>query len=86
MAIPGPSLLQDWRRTEGLNQVQAAQLLEMSQSNLSDIEAGRQRPRIETALRIERRTKGAVPVTAWAERRKAAKKRPKNSRARRAAS
>ena len=79
MAIPGPSLLQDWRRTEGLNQVQAAQLLEMSQSNFSDIENGRQTPKVDTALRIERKTRGAVPVEAWIERKKATKRRRKTT-------
>lgn len=60
-----PGLLRDWRKQRGLTQSDLATRLGVSGATLSDWEAGKKTPRIESAVRIERVTEGAVPVGAW---------------------
>lgn len=57
--------LRDWRRGQGLTQADLAAKLGVSGATLSDWESGKKEPRIESAVRIEQVTDGAVPVRAW---------------------
>lgn len=66
-------LMANWRKDEGITQTEAAKRAEISQTAWCDLEAGKKLPRIDTAIRIARVTRGAVPVEAWV-------KPPKRSR------
>lgn len=70
-------LLKEWRGRLGLTQEAAAVLLEVSQASLSDYENGAAMPGADVAVRIEQRSAGSVPVSAWAAW--AAKHRPNGS-------
>jgi transcriptional regulator with XRE-family HTH domain len=63
----GPGLLIKWRKARGFTQTQAAAHLELSQAALCEYERGRAVPRVDTAVRIERKTDGEVPVPSWVE-------------------
>jgi len=62
-------LLRKWREKKGLTQTDAAKLLGMAQGVLSSYESGEREPSVGRALEIAKRTRGAVPVESWAERR-----------------
>jgi transcriptional regulator with XRE-family HTH domain len=64
--MKAPELLRAWREERGFSQTEAAEFLDVSQSSLSDYEAGRAMPRADVAVRIQGKTKGKVPVSAWA--------------------
>ena len=63
----GPSLLEEWRRKEGLTQTAAATRLELSQSAFCEYEKGKSVPRVDAAVRIARGTDGHVPVESWVD-------------------
>lgn len=56
--------LLQWRRKEGLTQMQAAVILDLDVATVSKIERGAQ-PGLERARKIAEGTKNAVPLTAW---------------------
>lgn len=58
-----------WRTESALSQEEAAQLLKISQSHLSRIETDQVGVGVEMALRLERVSRGAVPVSVWASKR-----------------
>lgn len=55
--------LADWIERRGVNQREAAEILEMDHTFLNGILTGRRSPGLATAVAIERRT--GVPVEAW---------------------
>lgn len=63
--VQGSRLLKEWRLAEGLTQTQAAELVESSAAGWCGWENGGI-PKLALAFLIERVTKGAVPVAAWA--------------------
>jgi transcriptional regulator with XRE-family HTH domain len=89
MAKTAGELLKKWRGDNNLSQGQAADLLAMSQSSLSDYESGESTPRIAQIVRIAALTKGLVPAEAWVAGAKASKpskaRRGRRTAARRAA-
>lgn len=89
MAKTAGDLLKKWRTDNDLSQDQAADLLDMSQSSLSDYESGESTPRIAQIIRIATITKGAVPAESWVVGAKSAKsskaRRARRTAARRAA-
>jgi len=58
--------LGEWMRKSGLGDDQMAALVKTDRANLSRLRRGKQRPSWELAARIEKATKGAVPVGSWA--------------------
>ena len=54
-----------WRTKLKLTQREAAAVLGVTQAGLSNWERDQQTPSVLTALMIEERTKGAVPVRSW---------------------
>lgn len=63
---PGMSIITEHRKRAGLTQSAFAERVGVSQSFLSEIEAGTKRPGLRVAIAIARETGGAVPVEAWA--------------------
>ena len=59
----GAALLRAWREKNQLTQVEAAELLDMWNVQLSRYENDRIRPNIETAIKIQKVT--GVPLTSW---------------------
>jgi len=55
-------------KAHGLTQREAAAKLDISRPHLAQIVSGAKRPGLDLALRIERLTDGAVPVSSWARR------------------
>lgn len=78
--FPGPSRLEGWRTAAGLNQQQAADLLEVDLASYNSFEKGRERPGLDIAVRIEQRTSGKVSPSDWStgksERRPSEKRKP----------
>lgn len=60
-----PDLLHVWRKRNGLNQTQAADLVGLKQYEWSRLETGDRVPLADEAARIARVTDGAVPVESW---------------------
>lgn len=52
--------LKDWRKQNGLSMERAAEILDLSQSTISRIEAGKQWPDKATVLKIVELTDGLV--------------------------
>jgi DNA-binding XRE family transcriptional regulator len=65
MAFSGSGLLRSWRKQNALTQVALAESLGVKQGVVSAWETGEFAPNLENAVRIERRTEGAVPVASW---------------------
>jgi len=63
----GARRLLAWRSARGLSQQRASAALDVQQSRLSEYELGKRRPSLITAARIEQRTEGVVPCSAWLE-------------------
>jgi transcriptional regulator with XRE-family HTH domain len=61
--------LKEWRETKGLSQKETAKKLGVCQAALCGWENGTQ-PQIHYALAIAELTEGAVPVTAWARKKR----------------
>lgn len=65
MKKPG-RLLQLWREEAGITQADMGKRLGgLTRSYMSLLENGRSAPSIQTAIRIQAMTKGAIPVTVW---------------------
>lgn len=60
-------LLLAWRKRRKLTQEKAADLVGVRQATWSEYEHGKKIPRTRLALKIAKLTRGAVPVTAWAD-------------------
>lgn len=61
----GGSLLAEWRSGVGKSQTECAAGVGVRQATWSEWESGAKNPQIKYAIRIERMTGGAVPVTCW---------------------
>lgn len=59
--------LRDFLREAALSQNAFARLSGIAQPQVSMYVTGRRRPSIETAIAIERATRGMVPVHSWAD-------------------
>lgn len=57
--------LQEWRGKRTWTQVQAATYLGIDQALYSKYERGARKPGRTSAVQIQERTQGAVPVPAW---------------------
>lgn len=68
MANTGPERLEAYRKRFRLKQFELADLLRMHFTTLSQVLAGKRRPGLDTALRIEELT--GIPVSSWSERRR----------------
>jgi hypothetical protein len=65
-ALKGPELLHVWRKeTCKLTLQQAANVLDLDVAAICAFETGHKSPGAERAARIEEKTGGAVPVSAW---------------------
>ena len=58
--------LSDWLTKQEISRAEFARRCEYDPSNLSKLLVGKVRPSLDVAVRIERITEGAVPVTGWA--------------------
>ena len=64
----GPVLLHQWRKiTLNLTLQQASNILNLDVAAICAFETGHKSPGLERAQRIEERTNGAVPVSAWGD-------------------
>ena len=64
----GPVLLHQWRKeTCKLTLQQAANILNLDVAAICAFETGHKKPGLERAMRIEEKTSGAVPVSAWGD-------------------
>lgn len=63
MPQSGPERLAEYCKRSRLKQYELADLLEMHETTLSQMLAGKRRPGLATALRIEDVT--GIPVSAW---------------------
>ena len=61
----GRQLLADWRDRSKLKQKDLARMLDVTDAYLSQVLAGRRRPKLELLIKIEHTT--GVPVESWAE-------------------
>lgn len=59
--------LKRWIEREKIAPAEFARRIDYDRSNLHNMLKGRVWPSMATALRIERETGGAVPLSAWAE-------------------
>ena len=59
--------LSQYLTREGVTQSAFAERLGLTQATVSRLASGLLRPRLDTALAIERITAGAVPVESWAQ-------------------
>jgi len=57
--------LKAWRGSRALSQTALAGVVGVGQSALAEWEAGRRRPELPYAIRLEEMTGGAVPLEAW---------------------
>lgn len=58
-------MLSKWRESRGISQGELAEAIGLrSRAQISDIERGRQKASADLAIRIDRLTRGAVPVRA----------------------
>lgn len=62
-----PTALAEWRAKHGKTQRQLAEALGVSQASVTDWEAGKKLPRVQSATAIERLTEGAVKASTWGE-------------------
>lgn len=69
MAQSGPERLAEYCERSRLKRYELADLLQMHESTLSQMIAGKRRPGLATALRIEEAT--GIPVSAWAANQRA---------------
>lgn len=60
-------ILTSYRKSKGISQRAFAEAVDVDQSIVSRLETGDMRPSLSLALRIDKETSGAVPVTTWAE-------------------
>ena len=58
-------MLAEWRNRAGYTQEEAAHRLGLTQGSISKLERGLVLPSLPAAGRIQRGTKGKVPVGAW---------------------
>lgn len=63
-ATPGQALAA-WRKSAEKTQTECAAAVDVRQNTWSEWEADSKQPQIKYAIRIERLTGGAVPVTCW---------------------
>lgn len=61
----GPEKFKAWRQARGLTQAQAADALSCTQTRVSQIEAGKNRPSFRLAIAISTLTNGEVSLGDW---------------------
>jgi transcriptional regulator with XRE-family HTH domain len=68
----GGARLRDWRESAGLSQGALADMVGLTQPELSRVELGDRRPTIDQMFAIEKVTKNRVSVDSWKKERQSA--------------